>query len=55
MQKNNERNAGRKAVPRGKKKQYIIPEEKIPTVTAFVREIQDEAIESEKIINSKKE
>lgn len=53
----NERNAGRKPVPRGKKKQYIIPEEKIPDVNKFVLEIQKEAIktESEKIINSKKE
>lgn len=51
---NNERNAGRKKVPNGIKKQFVIPKENLQEVTDIVKSFQDSAILKEKINNLKK-
>ena len=43
--KNNERNAGRKAIPDPVRKQYLIPRKRVGDVEKYVKQIQKEAIE----------
>lgn len=45
--KNNERNAGRKAIPDAVRKQYLIPRKRVGDVDKLVQQIQKEAIEQQ--------
>ena len=47
----NERNAGRKKIPNGVTKTYIIPKYNVQAVTDLVKSYQDAAILKEKLKN----
>lgn len=50
---NNERNAGRKGIPDGVRKTYIIPKDNVQAVTDLVKSYQNTAILKESVKSKK--